>query len=163
MNLLPLFQQLQATPVGEGLRQSEVVFPLVETAHVLALALSVGTVMWFDLRLLGVAMRHDPVSAVFARLKAWMLAGFAVMFVTGGLMFWALAGDLYGSGPFRVKVALLGLAGLNILVYHLTVDRDRARWDRDPVPPAGARLAGALSLALWLGVIAAGRFTAYGI
>ena len=78
-------------PAGSGLASSAYVFPLVEGTPVLALAFSVGTIIWFDLRLLGVWMRHQPVSRVFGSLKLWMLGGFAVMFVTGALLFTSLA------------------------------------------------------------------------
>jgi hypothetical protein len=163
MSLLDVCQAIQNSAIGTSIRQSELVFPLIETAHVLALGLSVGTIMWFDLRLLGVSMRADPVSQVFGELKGWMLAGFAIMLTTGSLMFWALAADLYASRYFRIKLVLLVLAGLNILLYHATIDRRRYEWDLDPTPPLQARAAGFVSLLLWLGVIAAGRLTAYNV
>ena len=139
----------------------ESAFPYVEGTHVLALSLSVGTVAWFDLRLLGAAMRSRPVSEVFESVKGWMFAGFGVMFVTGALLFVAHATKAYESRSFRAKVALLVLAGVNTLVFHLTIDRRRAEWNAAPVPPAAARMAGLLSLVLWLSVIAAGRMFAY--
>jgi hypothetical protein len=163
MSPFELCQLVQNSPIGTSIRQSELVFPLVETTHVLALGLSVGTIMWFDLRLMGVSMRNESVSQVFTELKGWMLGGFAIMIGTGSLMFWALAADLYESRYFRIKLVLLLLAGLNILVYHSTIDRKRREWDIDPTPPLQARAAGALSLLLWIGVIAAGRLTAYNV
>lgn len=150
---------LEHSPIGEVVRESA--FPYIEGTHVLALSLSVGTIAWFDLRLLGAAMRARPVSEVYESVKGWMLAGFVVMFVTGALLFVAHATKAYASVFFRAKVALLLLAGLNALLFHRTVGRRAALWNDAPVPPAAARMAGLTSLVLWLSVIAAGRLFAY--
>ena len=139
----------------------EVAFPYVETVHVLALALSVGTVAWFDLRLLGAAMRARTVSEVFGSIKGWMLTGFALMFATGALLFMADATDAYQNTYFRTKIALMALAGLNALAFHLTIGRRTVLWNDAVVPPRAARLAGLVSLVLWVSVIAVGRIFAY--
>ena len=152
-------EALEQTWIGEVVRESA--FPYVEGAHVLALSISVGAIVWFDLRLLGAAMRSRPVSEVYGSLKSWMFAGFAVMFVTGAMLFAAHPTKAYESGVFRLKMAMLALAGINAVVFHLTIDRRRAAWNDAPVPPVAARLAGLLSIVLWLSVIAAGRFFAY--
>ena len=121
----------------------------------------VGTIIWFDLRLLGVWMRHQPVSRVFGSLKPWMLGGFAVMFVTGALLFTSLATSACVHPYFQIKIVLLVLAGLNVAFYTFTIDRRRHQWDEAPTPPVPARIAGLVSLVLWAGVIAAGRIMAY--
>ena len=69
---------------------------------------------------------------------------------------------LYASPAFRIKLVLLSLAGLNALIFHRTIYRQAANWDTAPVAPPGARLAGLLSLILWICIIAAGRAIAYG-
>ena len=150
---------LEQTTISAVIRESA--FPYVEGAHVLGLSLSVGTVIWFDLRLLGVTMRTRPVSEVFQDLKMWMFAGFGIMFFTGALLFAAHATKAYASGYFRAKLALLILAGVNTAVYHLTFDRTESEWGKAPVPPLGARAAGLLSLLLWFSVVAVGRLFAY--
>jgi hypothetical protein len=159
MPVLEWLHALEQTWIGEVVRESA--FPYVEGTHVLALSLSVGTVAWFDLRLLGAAMRSRPVSEVFESVRGWMFAGFGLMFATGALLFAAHATKAYESWSFRAKVALLVLAGLNTLVFHFTIDRSRLEWNAAPVPPLAARMAGLMSLVLWLSVIAAGRMFAY--
>ncbi len=163
MSLLTLCQFIENSAFGTGLRESAYAFPITETIHVLALSLAVGTIIWFDLRLVGIAFRQTPVSTVFHQIRPWMAIGFATMFVTGGLLFSAHAAQLYASIYFRIKVGLLLLAGVNVATFHLTIDRRRTDWDTQRIPPTQARVAGALSLALWVGIIAAGRFTAYTI
>ena len=95
----------------------------------MGLALSVGAVLWFDLRLLGLTMRGDRVSDVFQQVRPWMMLGFAVMFVTGALLFSARAVAAYESTYFRLKIGLLVLGALNIVLFHTTIDRQREQWD----------------------------------
>jgi hypothetical protein len=159
MSLLEICQAIEQTTISSIVRESA--FPYVEGAHVLGLSLSVGTVMWFDLRLIGAAMRTRPVSEVYQDLKPWMFAGFVIMFLTGGLLFSAHATKAYGSGYFRAKLALILLAGINTAIYHLTIDRRESEWGKAPVPPLQARVAGLLSLLVWFSVVAVGRLFAY--
>ena len=161
MSLFEMCQWIENTPSSTALRESLWMFPIVETSHVLGLAFSVGTVVWFDLRLIGAFMRRYSVSETFGYVKPWMFAGFAVMVVTGILLFWSHALQCYSSGYFRIKLVLLVLAGVNIAVFHSTIDRRRGEWDKAPIPPLQARLAGLTSLVLWLAVVAVGRLMAY--
>lgn len=163
MSLAEMCQWLQDSPFGTSISASGYAYPLIEGSHVLGLAFSIGTVMWFDLRLMGLVMRRDSVSNVFTQVRPWMSAGFAVMFVSGALLFSARAADAYASTYFRVKVGLLVLGALNIVLFHATIDRDRARWDTAERPPLRARMAGMASLVLWFGIIAAGRIMAYNL
>jgi len=114
-----------------------------------------------DLRLLGIAMRDTPVSEVADRLFPWTLAGFIVMVITGALLFYGIPVRTYQNMFFRIKVLLLILAGLNVFVFHTKVNRKRAEWDLDPVPPRRARIAGGVSLFLWALIVVAGRMIAY--
>ena len=161
--LLHWCEWLQATTLATSLRESGYAYPLIEGSHVLSLSLSVGTVMWFDLRLMGVAFQRASVSKLFTQVRPWMLTGFAVMFLSGGLLFSARASEAFHSVYFRTKMALLLAAGLNLLLFHLTVDRRRHEWDTQMPPPTAARVAGGLSLFLWFAIIAAGRVMAYNL
>jgi hypothetical protein len=163
MTLLDWCQWLQDTSWATAIRESGYTYPIVEGSHVMGLALSVGAVLWFDLRLLGLTMRGDRVSEVFQQVRPWMLLGFAVMFVTGALLFSARAVNAYESTYFRLKIALLALGAINIVLFHSTIDRQRDQWDTAGRPPLQARLAGGVSLVLWFGIIAAGRIMAYNL
>jgi hypothetical protein len=161
--LLEWCRSLENASWARALSESGYAYPLVEGSHVMALALSVGTVVWFDLRLLGWTMRDDRVSDVFAQVRPWMLLGFAIMVVTGVLLFATRATDAFESSFFRLKLSLLALGAVNIVMFHTTVDRRRGEWDSDARPPLRARLAGAVSLVLWFSIIAAGRIMAYNL
>jgi hypothetical protein len=161
MSLLEICQWIENTPSSIALRESIWVFPILETTHVIGLAFSVGTIFWFDLRLLGVGLRRYTVSETFSCVQPWMFGGFAMMMITGAILFWAHAVQAYESGYFRVKLVLLIMAGANIAAFHSSIDRHRVDWDDVPVPPLRARVAGAASLVLWFGIVAVGRLMAY--
>jgi hypothetical protein len=160
--LLSFCQWLETTPPATALRNSVWVFNLTETLHTLGIVFVAGTIMLVDLRLLGLSMKRMPVSDVVSRIVPRTLWGFGLMLVTGGCLFSAEAVKLYSSPAFRIKLVLLLLAGLNALIFHRTIYRQAAEWDTALVPPPRARLAGLLSLILWMCIIAAGRAIAYG-
>ena len=160
-SILDICQYIDATQSSTALRESFYVFPIVEGIHVISLAFSVGLVIWFDLRLAGLILKDQPVSAVFRPIRPFMLTGFGIMFVTGVALFWALALRCYSSPFFWIKMGLLLLAGINIAIYHFTIDRRQEEWDTMLIPPVQARIAGLVSLTLWVGIIAAGRLMAY--
>lgn len=162
MYLLTICQWLEKTPPAAAMRDSLWIFDITETVHTLGIILVAGTIMLVDLRLLGLGLRREPVSHVVSRIVPWTLSGFCLMFLTGGWLFSAEASKLYHSPAFRIKMILLALAGLNALIFHLTVYRRAAEWDDVPVAPLRARVAGLVSLVLWIGIIAAGRSIAYG-
>ena len=161
MTLLPFCEWLAGTSGSTALRESLLMYPLVETTHVLTLCVFLGTAVMLDLRLLGLTLVRVPMSEIKRRLGPWMVAGFVVMVITGMLLFYAIPVRSYQSIFFRIKVVALVLAGLNAFVFHSTIDRRIAEWDRDPVPPRAARRAGARSLVLWAIIVVAGRMIAY--
>jgi uncharacterized protein DUF6644 len=161
MSLFELCQWIESSPSSNALRESIWMFPIIESSHVLGLAFSVGTVVWFDLRLAGLMMRRYSVSETFGYVKPWMFGGFAVMVITGIFLFWSHALQCYSSTYFRIKLLLLLLAGVNIVIFHWTIDQRRTDWDKAPIPPLQARFAGYASLFLWLSVVAVGRLMAY--
>ncbi len=161
MSLLPLMHWLAEFPSSIALRESLFVWPLVESTHVLTLALFVGTTAMMDLRLLGVSFGGVPASAFTGRLLPWTRASFALMTVTGLLLFYATPVRNYQNLFFRVKVILLVAAGLNVWLFHSRIHRRIAEWDLERVPPRAARVAAIVSLAAWAGVVVAGRMMAY--
>jgi len=153
---------LHDQPWATTIRESEITFPALETVHVLSLALMVGGVAIVDLRLLGLAFRRESVAELAAPLLTVTWIGFVAMASTGLLLFAAEATDMFTNPAFRLKMLLLLAAGGNMLIFHFTAYRDRLRWTADaPAPPATARIAAALSLTLWAGVVVSGRAIAY--
>jgi hypothetical protein len=162
MTLLEVCQWLDQSPLGAGIRESAWWYSILEILHTLGIVLVAGTILLVDLRLLGYGLRRIPVPQVIGYVVPWTLSGFVYMAISGCLLFTSEAVTCYNSPFFRVKVVLLALAGLNALVFHVTVYRDAPSWDPQAATPARARMAGMASLILWAGIIAAGRAVAYG-
>jgi hypothetical protein len=149
------------TRVAAAIRTSTWLFPTVESIHVLAIALVVGSAAMFDFRLLGIALRDRSVSEVHQEILPWTWASFAVAVVAGSLMFSSDAVNYYENAQFRLKMITLLLVGLNAAVFEFGVFRRVARWDREKRTPIAARFAGAISLVLWVLVVGLGRWVGF--
>jgi hypothetical protein len=161
VNLVRFVEWLGNTSWSIELHESRYVFLLVLMIHVLTISVFVGTAVMIDLRLMGKTMTRVPVSQVVARLLPWSELGFAVMIVTGTLLFYAAPLNRYENIFFRVKMGALALAVVNVWWFRRTAYRRVHEWDRDPVPPPRVRMVGALSLILLALIITAGRMMAY--
>jgi hypothetical protein len=161
MSFLDFFRQLGETEWSVALHESEYGYPLVESFHVWSMCLFFGMTSIFDLRLLGWTLRSVPVSEVIRRLQPWTILGFVLMVITGTLLVYAIPLRTYQSLFFRTKMLLMLAAGINVFIFHSRVFPSVAKWDTDAVPPRAARMAGGLSLALWMAIIFNGRFIAY--
>src|SRR6266851_7986213 len=161
MSFARFLHWLYETGFSVTLRESTWVEPIFESVHVLTLTLFFGFSVLLDLRLLGVVLRRRRPSEVLAQLNPWLIAGFAIMIVTGVLLFCGDPVAFYSTIFFRLKMIMLVLAGLNVLVFNRTVGRRVAEWDQDVSAPMGVKVAAILSLVLWIGIIAAGRGIAY--
>ena len=155
------FEWLQETDISTAIRESNVLFPLLEGSHVMALALSVGIIVVLDVRLVGWGMRATPVSRIFENLRPWALFGFAIMFATGILLFISEPVKCVSTPSFLVKLVLLAFAGANALFFDRGVYPAVAGWDTAASLPGRAKFAGAASLVLWFAIIFLGRWTAY--
>jgi Family of unknown function (DUF6644) len=160
MTPLSMMTWLEHRPFAVFIAESTWLFPIVETLHVLALTVVVGSVAMMDLRLLGIRSRDRAASDVIASSLPWAWSAFAVAFIAGSLMFSSKAVSYYNNVPFRIKAVCLAFAAFNMLVFHLFTARDMAQWDRG-TPPLAARVAAAISLTLWVIIVATGRWIGF--
>lgn len=140
---------------------SDWVFPILETLHVIFLASFFGSLVFVDLRLLGLTSRNVAFTRLYRevlRITWWSFIGAAVV---GTIMAAGRIQDYLSCWQFLLKFALMGLAGLNMLLFHFGTLRSVALWDTADSTPPAARLAGALSLTFWLGVIVCGRWIGF--
>jgi hypothetical protein len=151
---------LQNLPLPMRIRDSEWMFPTIETVHVFALVLVVGSIVTVDLRLLGFANRDRPFSQLAKEMLPWTWTAFLVAAAAGALMFTSKALTYFGNIPFRIKMCCMLLAGMNMLLFHWVGSRHLASWDASQ-PPLRARLAGAVSLLLWTTIVATGRWIGF--
>jgi hypothetical protein len=163
MPVSSFLQWLQDTSFSAALRDSTWAEPVVETIHVLTLTVFLGFTVLLDLRLLGVAMRHERISEVLDELNPPIIGAFLIMLATGALLFCGDPVAFYGTIFFRVKMIMLILAVLNILIFNLTLGRRITDWEQNPNIPTMAKLAAIVSLVLWAAIIAAGRAIAYAV
>ena len=141
-------------PASNPLNNNDWSFPLLECIHIAGFALSIGTIVLVDLRLLGLAMRTQP-SAVLARtLAPWTLVGLALMLISGPLIFSSDPNMYLRNISFKFKMVAL----LTAILYHYTLHR----WAvfREPAPAVG-KLVAVFSIALWVSVVAGGLFIAF--
>jgi hypothetical protein len=136
-------------------------FGMFLTLHVLSMCLFLGLVLMMDLRLVGVAHRRTPVSQIQKRLFPWQLVGAIVMSISGLVLFYAQPVLYWGKGFFWAKMIVMPLAVVNLLVFHFTTYRSVDGWDTAASPPFAAKLAGLLSIVLWVVVLVFGRLVAY--
>jgi hypothetical protein len=161
MSLLAFFGWLADTSWSVALHESQYAYSIIESVHVWTLAVFFGSVVMFDLRLLGLLMRGVPVSEVVGRLLPVTKVAFVLMVISGTLLFFAIPLRSYQNIFFRSKMLLLLLAGLNVWLFHTRVYPKVVTADVEGVPPRAARIAGALSLTLWICIVFSGRMIAY--
>lgn len=159
--MLKFCQWLGDTPWSVALHESLWAYPIVESVHVLTLCLFLGLAIVLDLRLLGVSFTRTPTSHMSRRLLPFTVTGFTIMVISGLMLFYAIPVKTYLNIFFRIKVATLLMAGINVAVFHTTIEKHIADWDNDEKPPLRARIAGGLSLLFWGVIVVAGRLIAY--
>ena len=161
MELDPLFKWLFETPLAVTIRENESLFPWIEAIHVLAITLVIGSIAIVDFRLLGLASQDRAVTRLTRQVLPCTWTAFALAVITGAALFSSNAVNYAHNFYLQGKMALLVLAGINMLFFHFVVSRDIQRWDTRSPPPLGVRFAGAASLILWICVVGFGRWIGF--
>ena len=151
---------VEALAIAKAMRENLWLYPAVEIVHIVGFVILVGSVVMFDLRVLGLS-KQVSVRALARHLLPWSVAALLLILPSGLLMFSAHAGDFLNNRAFQVKMALLLVAGMNAAIFHTGPYRSVAAWDTNATAPAGARVSVALSIVTWIGVISCGRLLAY--
>jgi hypothetical protein len=157
MNLDALWQGLEASPIGDFVATNEWAFPTIESIHVIAIVIVVGSIAVMDLRLVGLASRSTAVTRMSRDTLPWTWGAFVIAAITGALLFVSRATSYVVNPWFLGKLVLLVLAGVNMGVFHIVTWRNVGSWDANSPLPPGAKLAGIVSLLLWVLVIFFGR------
>ena len=136
-------------------------FPTLETIHVIAATFVLGSILWVDMRLLGLAATRYAISNLSKELVPWTWGAFIIASITGvGMLITRLSSHVLNPA-FQWKMALLALAGLNMAYFHLKVYKQIEQWDEVVATPNQLKLIGATSLLLWCGVMLAGRWVGH--
>lgn len=150
---------IQASQLAKALRGSHILFGAVATVHLLGVGLLFGSIAILDLRLMGFS-RGVSLRGLTAHIVPWTLLSFVLIVPSGLVMFLARASGLIASRLFAVKMGLIMAGGINAAVYYTGVFREAPAWDTEHMPPPAARLAGALSLVIWISVLTCGSMLA---
>ena len=157
MDLLWLFQWCYDTPVGETIRESTWLFPLIEAFHLVGFAVTLGSALIVDLRLMGFGLAKQPVAEIADGARPWMIGGVILMFASGFPLFLSESIKCYYSFPFWVKMTSLFL----VLVFTFTVRRHVTRMGVTADQSLTGRFTALVSLTLWFGVAWGGRWIGF--
>jgi uncharacterized membrane protein len=153
---------LQSTRIATTVAENDILFPWIESVHVLAIVLVVGTISIVDLRLLGVASLDISARRLMRDVIPYTWGAFVVAAITGSLMFSSDAVHYAQNRLFQAKLVMLVLAGLNMATFHFFGVRDIERWEAPgATPPVAAKAAAAVSLLVWITVVSLGRGTGF--
>jgi hypothetical protein len=164
MTLPPLLVAAEHSAIADAMRGQgggQWLFPIVETLHVISVAMVFGSILMIDLRLLGKASGDSAVSRLSGEVLPYTWGAFLCAAMTGTLLFVSKAHVYFFNVQFQLKFLCVLLAGVNMAIFHLGPYRRVGEWDQLHPPPRAARLAGALSIALWIGVIFFGRWIGF--
>lgn len=161
MDIDGILKSIEGWSVATAIRNGLYLFPVLESIHVVGLAVVFGTILIIDLRLLGAASLGRPFQRMMPEIVKWTWAGFAVALITGALMFTTNASVYYYNTWFRAKMLLLLLAGVNMGIFEATLGRQVQQWGSERSTPAAARRAAVLSLLIWVSIIVAGRLIGF--
>jgi hypothetical protein len=159
-----LFNTFQNSEIAMAIQESSWMFPTLESIHVLAIVTVLGTIAAVDLRLIGWAWRDRSVTAVSEEILPITWIAFSIALLSGTFLFVSRAHDYAALFPFRMKIAAMALAGLNMAVFQFSALRQVADWNHDAnALPRSAKAAGTVSLLLWITVLAFGRWIGFEI
>ncbi len=162
MEIERALEWLQSTPFAIAIAENDILFPWIESVHVLAIVLVVGTISIVDLRLLGVASLDISAKRLMNDVIPYTWCAFAVAAVTGTLMFSSDATHYAHNRLFQAKLVMLVLAGLNMATFHVFGVSDIERWEAPgATTPVAAKTAATISLLVWITVVSLGRGTGF--
>jgi hypothetical protein len=164
MSVSDLLDRLQDLPVAQAISSGipwKNLFPALESAHVLCLTLVVGSIVMLDLRLLGLSARDSAVSRLSREVLPWTWTAFALATVAGALLFISKAHFYFYNTQYQLKFLCMFLAFANMMIFHFGVYRRVTNWDHKLPPPLPARIAGGVSISLWIAVIFFGRWVGF--
>jgi len=152
---------LQGSALGDTVRNAQYLYPVLESLHILGIALLIGPAFTFDFRILGFGHRLVSVPVAARYLLPISHIGLAIAVITGTALLSAQATVVANTGAAPWKFGLLLLACVNVPVFHCGVYRRVNEWADAPVTPVAARVGAVVSLAAWTGTVFAGRLLAY--
>jgi hypothetical protein len=157
MSLLTFFQWCEASGIGETIRKSSWLFPVIEAIHLLGLGVIGGAVLVVDMRLLGLGLKRQSAAELTRNAQPWLVSSLVLMIITGGLLFLSEAIKCYYHDAFWFKMSCLFLA----IVFTFTIQRKVTMTDETRVSPVWSKVVAIVSVLLWAGVGIGGRWIGF--
>jgi len=157
MSLLTFFQWCEASGIGETIRKSSWLFPVIEAIHLLGLGVIGGAVLVVDMRLLGLGLKRQSAAELTRNAQPWLVGSLVLMIITGGLLFLSEAIKCYYHDAFWFKMSCLFLA----IVFTFTLQRKLTMSDETRVSPVWSKVVAIVSVLLWAGVGIGGRWIGF--
>jgi lysylphosphatidylglycerol synthetase-like protein (DUF2156 family) len=155
--LFQIFQWIENTGLGEAIRESKWLFPVIESVHLLGLAMIGGAILVVDLRLAGLGLRRQSLRQMASDVQPWLIGSLIVMLISGLLLFTSEATKCYYHEAFWIKMTSLLLA----IVFTFTIRRKVTMAEANRIGPVRSRLVALVSVALWSGVGIGGRWIGF--
>lgn len=150
---------IETFAVAQAMRDHEWLYPAVAIVHIVGFSILVGSVVMFDLRVLGLS-KAIPVRSLARLLLPWSVGSLALIVPTGLLLFAAHADDFLDDRVFAAKMGLILAAGINAAMFLTGPYQTVKAWDTGVTAPVLARLSATASIVLWIGVVSCGRLIA---
>ena len=157
MSLLTFFQWCEASGIGETIRKSSWLFPVIEAIHLLGLGVIGGAVLVVDMRLLGLGLKRQSAAELTRNAQPWLVGSLVLMIITGGLLFLSEAIKCYYHDAFWFKMSCLFLA----IVFTFTIQRKVIMTDESRLRPLWSKVVAVVSVLLWAGVGIGGRWIGF--
>jgi hypothetical protein len=156
-----ILQAIHEQALSTSIRESTWTYPLIESVHVITIAVFVGFAVLLDMRLMGVLLVDMPVSRVSSALLPRTRWAFLIMVVSGAVLFYAKPTETAANLFFQIKLVFIAIAALNIYYFHRIASADVSVWDARSAPPRGVKISGLVSIVCWVSVVVCGRLIAY--
>jgi len=161
LSITAFLETLQASSWAVFIHKKAWAFTTVEVVHVFAVSLVLATIAIVDLRLLGFASTKRPFAELSRHVLPFTWAAFVLTVVAGLLLFISRATEYFVSPLFWLKMALIAVAGINMMIFEFITVRDVQKWNLNPTTTPPARLAGGISIACWVLVVVFGRLIGF--
>jgi hypothetical protein len=161
MDFQAFMQTLQDGAFATSIRESTLAYPVILSTHLAGMGLFGGMIAMTDLRILGVAMTRYPMADVHNQLRPYKHLGLTLVVVCGALLAWSKAAIYWPNPYFKLKLVLLLAVAIHALMFRRSVYKSLGDMDKFGSATGAAKTAAVLSLVLWIGLVAAGRWIGY--
>ncbi len=159
--IVAAFQWLKESTLGIFMAENEFAFPWIECIHVIALCITVGSILLLDFRLLGLAYKHWSLKDMSQSLLPVTWWAYAVALVTGICLLSSNALAYLANPAFLLKMTFMAIAGINMLLFHFVTNKNISDIDHITDLSLSARIAGGVSFCCWITVVGAGRWIGF--